>query len=366
MKMKLSYLWLILLLGSSLPGTVVAVEDPWPLFHRADRLLHGTVVQRIEGERDRLYLVATDGGSAIQSLESWWLREPEGEGTEGIGALVGHRGVWLVAEANGGEFPEADATVLPGGLFPLRDPSLVGALEQLLDPACNPSVALDLMTAADPICRRIAIGWWQAHGPDLQEQQVQKIRDAFLADRDASVQRSWIELFLQKSWLLKSNGMADLIPHSDDPAVSMLALQYLQSHGTVRQKARLVSAWPSTDLSGKKRLAIAYRTLAIREAGPWLLQGVTSNDPILSRICIESMGAAGLVDCQETYRSLLHSTSNEIRIASLRGLARSSAPGAWQMISETIASLEASDPILPLATQLQKHPWKFLRTRGKH
>ena len=120
---------LLVIAGCCLNGLpAVAAEDPWPLFSHSDHVLHGTVVEIIEGERDRLYRIAIDPGTGSAGPESWWLREPEGEGTEGIGALPGHRGAWLVADYAGGEFPAADATLLPGGLFPIQDPSVLPAV----------------------------------------------------------------------------------------------------------------------------------------------------------------------------------------------------------------------------------------------
>ncbi|MEE2858075.1 MAG: HEAT repeat domain-containing protein [Planctomycetota bacterium] len=350
------------LYGLPAPGA----EDPWPLFSHSDHILHGTVVEIIEGERDRLYRITIDPGTGTVGQESWWLREPEGEGTEGIGALPGHRGAWLVAYHAGGEFPAADATVLPGGLFSIQDPSVLPALEQLMEPDVDPAIPLTLLGAIDATVRRIAIGWWRVRGPEPDARQFKVISNAFGQEVDTATQRSWLELFLQRGWRFEPTGLADLVPHSKDPAVSMLTLQYLKTHGTPRHFARLVSAWPAANAAAKKRLAVAYRNLGIEEASPWLLQGIASNDPSLRLHCIESLGLSEAAPCRSAIYSLLHSTSDEIRAAALCGLARSRHPGAWQLLDTTISNLAKSDPLLPLATALRKHPWKVLKTRGTH
>ncbi|MGE4613826.1 MAG: HEAT repeat domain-containing protein [Planctomycetota bacterium] len=358
---------LLVIAGCCLHGLpAVAAEDPWPLFSNSDHVLHGTVVEIIEGERDRLYRIAIDPGTGSAGPESWWLREPEGEGTEGIGALPGHRGAWLVADYAGGEFPAADATLLPGGLFSIQDPSVLPALQQLLEPDVDPAIPLALLEATDATVRRIAIGWWRVRGPEPDARQFKFISNAFGRETDAATQRSWLELFLQHGWRFEPTGLADLVPHSKDPAVSMLTLQYLKIHGTPRHFARLVSAWPAADSAAKIRLAIAYRDLGIEEASPWLLQGITADDPTLRRHCMESLGISDTAPCRSAIHSLLHSTSDEIRTAALYGLARSRNPWAWQLLDITISNLSGSDPLLPLATALRKHPWKVLSTRGTH
>ncbi|MDE0959542.1 MAG: HEAT repeat domain-containing protein [Planctomycetota bacterium] len=358
------YKIMLLLIGSHLLGLpLLGAEDPWLLFRRCDQVLHGTVVELIGGERDRLYHITTDD-QRNASRQSWWLREPEGEGAEGIGALTGQRGMWMVVAEVEGEFSTADATVLPGGYLQVKDTSVLQPLQQLLQADCDPSIALTLMSATDDVVRQIAIGWWRTHGPDPDAHQAQNIESAFGRESAPAVQRSFLELYLQRNLHFAEPGLADLIPRSQDPAVAMLTTQYLKSHGTVRQRARLVSAWPGSDLTGKKRLAQAYRILSIVEASPWLLQGVTSEHPSLRWRCIESLASCIPDESRNILQSLMLSTNQEIRTATMFGLARSRVPGAWQLLRQTIDNFDESDPLLPLATQLRKHPWKVLKSRG--
>ncbi len=339
---------MILIVSSQLLGpSLLGAEDPWLLFRRSDQVLHGTVVELLGGERDRLYHITTDR-QPVAGRDSWWLREPEGEGTEGIGALIGQRGAWLVVADVYGEFSTADATVLPGGYLQVKDSSVLQSLQQLLQEKADPAIALALMEASDEVVRRIAIGWWRTHGPDPDAHQSMIIDSAFGRESAPAVQRSFLELYLQKKWLFAAPGIADLIPH----------------RGTVRQKARLVTAWPASDLTGKKRLAQAYRILSLEEASPWLLQGVTSEHPSLRWNCIESLASCIQMESRSTLQSLLLSTNDQIRTATMFGLARSRTPGAWQLLRETIDQLDTTDPLLPLATQLRKHPWKVLKSRG--
>ncbi len=355
---------MILIVSSQLLGpSLLGAEDPWLLFRRSDQVLHGTVVELLGGERDRLYHITTDR-QPVAGRDSWWLREPEGEGTEGIGALIGQRGAWLVVADVDGEFSTADATVLPGGYLQVKDSSVLQPLQQLLQGKTDPAIALALMEASDEVVRRIAIGWWCTHGPDPDAHQSKLIDSAFGRESAPAVQRSFLELYLQKKWLFAAPGIADLIPHSQDPAVAMLTIEYLKNRGTVRQKARLVTAWPASDLTGKKRLAQAYRILSLEEASPWLLQGVTSEHPSLRWNCIESLASCIQMESRSTLQSLLLSTNDQIRTATMFGLARSRTPGAWQLLRETIDQLDTTDPLLPLATQLRKHPWKVLKSRG--
>ncbi|MAW77133.1 MAG: hypothetical protein CMJ95_07060 [Planctomycetes bacterium] len=349
-------------------GQVVqGIDDPWILFDRSDHVLHGTVIQVVEGERDRLYQITSENEQSFgsHSSSSWWLREPEGASTEGIGAAIGFSGAWLVADAIGGEFPDADATVLPGGLLPVLHSSDTVELVRLKTEEHPAEVALQLIQSKTPVIRRIAIGWWRTTNVEPETEQQEAIDWAFGGETNPSVQKSWLELYLQRGWIFENSGLADLIPFAEDPAVSMLATAYLQERGTVRQRARLVSAWPSANLEAKKRLAIAYRKLAIAEAGPWLLQGITSVEPSLKFICIESLGGTGADDIEDTFSALLHSTSAKIRASALRGLAQNRTPGSWQLLNETIASMESTDPLREMAISLKKHPWKLLKTRGR-
>ena len=347
-------------------GFIQGNDDPWLLFDHADYLIHGTVIQVIEGERDRLYQITTEQEASLDSVPvSWWLREPEGAGVEGIGASIGTRGAWLVANAVGGEFPAADATVLPGGLLRVSSPQGAADLLLLKDQEVDSAIVLEMIHAQDAVIRRIAIGWWRTSNREPDNEQFTELSSAFGYESDPSVQRSWLETYLQCGWNFDGSGLADLIPFSTDAAVSMLASDYIKDRGTLRQKARLVSAWPGADLEGKKRLAIAYRQLSISEASPWLLQGITSIEPSLRSVCIESLGATAGNHLESTFSALLYSTNDETRACALRGLARNSTAGSWQLLIETIESMQPSDPLLPLAIALKKHPWKILQTKRR-
>ena len=350
----------ILLGGGWLQGS----DDPWLLFERADHLVHGSVIQVIEGERDRLYQITTEQEGSPGSIPAtWWLTEPEGVGIEGIGAAIGTRGTWLVANAVGGEFPAADATVLPGGL--LRVSSHLGSADLLLlkNEELTPDQVLQLAQSDDAVIRRIAIGWWRTSNTEPLPELLEEISAAFGSESNPMVQRSWLETYLQRGWDFDGTGLANLVPFSQDPAVAMLASHYIKNRGTPRQRARLVSTWPTADLEGKKRLAIAYRELSISEASPWLLQGITSPEPTLRSACIEALGGAGGLDLESTFAALLHSTSNSTRASALRGLARNGTAGSWQLLTETIDSMPPTDPLRPMAIALKKHPWKVLQTK---
>ena len=347
-------------------GFIHGNDDPWLLFDHADHLIHGTVIQVVEGERDRLYQIATEQEASLDSgPASWWLREPEGAGGEGIGASIGTRGAWLVANVVGGEFPAADATVMPGGLLRVSSPQGAADLLLLKNQEVDSAIVLELIHSQDAVIRRIAIGWWRTSNTEPLAKQFAEISSAFGHESDPAVQRSWLETYLQRGWTFDGSGLADLIPFSTDAAVSMLTSEYIKDRGTLRQRARLVSAWPGADLEAKKRLAIAYRQLRISEASPWLLQGITSSEPSLRSICIESLGAAAGNHLESTFSALLHSTSDETRACALRGLARNRTPGSWQLLIETIESMQPTDPLRPLAIALKKHPWKILQTKRR-
>jgi hypothetical protein len=347
-------------------GFIHGNDDPWLLFDHADHLIHGTVIQVVEGERDRLYQIATEQEASLDSgPASWWLREPEGAGVEGIGASIGTRGAWLVANVVGGEFPAADATVMPGGLLRVSSPQGAADLLLLKNQEVDSAIVLELIHSQDAVIRRIAIGWWRTSNTEPLAKQFAEISSAFGHESDPAVQRSWLETYLQRGWTFDGSGLADLIPFSTDAAVSMLTSEYIKDRGTLRQRARLVSAWPGADLEAKKRLAIAYRQLRISEASPWLLQGITSSEPSLRSVCIESLGAAAGNHLESTFSALLHSTSDETRACALRGLARNRTPGSWQLLIETIESMQPTDPLRPLAIALKKHPWKILQTKRR-
>ncbi len=342
---------------------VQGIDDPWMLFDRADHILHGTVIQVVEGERDRLYQIASQEGPSFDS-SSWWLREPEGASTEGIGAQIGSRGAWLVAQAVGGEFPSADATVLPGGLLPILDPGDCKKLLALKTDPDSAQLSLQLIQSRNSVVRQIAIGWWRYNNSDLEVEQKTAIDWAFGGETHPAVQRAWLELYLQRDWIFSDSGLADLIPFAEDPTVSMLATEYLRDRGTARQKARLISSWPAADLKARKRLAYSYKQLELAEAGPWLLQGITASDSSLKFLCIDALAATGGADLAGTYSALLHSTSTEIQAAALRGLAQCQTAGSWQLLNETIDSLQPANPLRQLAISLKKHPWKVLQSRG--
>lgn len=341
------------------------IDDPWILFDRADHLLHGTVIQVIEGERDRLYHITIETEQSLDSVStSWWLREPEGASTEGIGATIGSRGAWLVAETVGGEFPTADATVLPGGLLRIAQPADSAQLLRLKKETDCTEITLQLIQSKNPVVRQIAIGWWRSNNPEPEADHKSAIDWAFGSEINPGVQRSWLELYLQRGWTFNDSGLADLVPFSEDPTVAMLVTDYLHDRGTARQKARLISSWPAADLEGKKRLAGSYKKLGLVEAHPWLLQGITASDQSLKYCCIEALGAIGGVNLSGTYSALLHSTSIEIQAAALRGLAQNRTAGSWHLMNQTIDSLQPADPLRQLAVSLKKHPWKILKTRG--
>ncbi len=340
------------------------VDDPWPLFDRADHVLYGTVVEVLEGERDRLYQINTDQEEGLDSPSStWWLREPEGAGTEGIGANIGNRGAWLVANVVGGEFPAANATILPGGFLSIDNRHDTTKLMKLKTGSTPETTALNLIHSQNQVIKRIAIGWLRTSSIEPEADQMELIQWAFGREYDTAVQRSWLELFLQKQWTFSDPGLADLIPFSTDPAVSMLAQQYLKQNGTIRQRARLVSAWPTADLEAKKRLAIAYRKLSVVEASPWLLQGITAANTTLRALCIESIGGIGGIHLENTYTSLLRSTDQQTRASALRGLARNQTIGSWQLLNQAISEMDTNDPLKAMAIALKRHPWKTLSKR---
>lgn len=358
--------FLILVLSCFTGQLAQAIDDPWIYFNRAEYVLHGTVIQVVEGERDRLYqITSAEDLSFASNLNSWWLREPEGESTEAIGAVVGSRGAWLVANAVGGEFPLADATVLPGGLLSTLRPEDCMQLMRLKIESDRTNITLELMQSENPVVRQIAIGWWRDTEINPETNQQVIIESLFGNELDPRVQRSWLELYLQRGWTFEDTGLADLVPLAEDPTVSMLATDYIKERGTLRQKARLVSAWPSSDTEGKKRLLASYRQLALLEASPWILQGITSTDTGLKLACIEALGATGGIQLPETYTALLNSADIEIRTAALRGLAQNQTAGAWGLLNQTIDSLHSTDPLRQFATTLKKHPWKILKTRGR-
>ena len=87
--------------------TLFANDDPWLLFRHAQSVVAGEVTEILQEERDLLYHLAADTpGNLLSGSSVIWWREPEGAGTEGIGAQTGTRGAWLVAAESDDLYPK--------------------------------------------------------------------------------------------------------------------------------------------------------------------------------------------------------------------------------------------------------------------
>ncbi len=340
-----------------LASPVLANDDPWLLFRHAESVVAGEVTEILQEERDLLYHLTelTPGNLETGSTVYWW-REPEGAGTEGIGAQTGTRGAWFVATESDELYPIHVATLLPRGFLPMNDFSQVEDLQKLLQQNAQPDSALKLMLSADSEVRRVAIGWWNRSDLEITEAQRAAIEHLFASETDPGCQRSYLSLYLQRGWLFSGAGISELIPHSPDGTVGWLTLRYLEKNANPGQRARLISSWLVSDDAGKEKLAMAFRDLKMREAHPWLLKEISTSDGTLRFLCIEALAATGSVKTEATIQSLLQSNCDQTRIAVLRGLAKSNSTRGFQILKAEISKMKPDDPLILKAHSLSKNP----------
>lgn len=338
-------------------NALLANDDPWLLFRNAQSVVAGEVTQILQEERDLLYHLtgATPGNLNEGSTVIWW-REPEGAGTEGIGAQTGTRGAWLVATETDELFPVQVATLLPRGFLRMNDLSQVKDLNLLLDEIPQPEAALRLLHSPDTAIRRVAIGWWSRSGLNITDEQRTEIEHVFSHEADPGCQRSFLNLYLQNKWIYTGAGISELIPYSEDGTVSWLTLRYLEKHGNTRQRARLISAWIVSNDTEKEKIALAFRDLKMREAHPWLLKEIAENGGRLRLTCIEVLAATGDSTSENVIQSLLESDCNSTRTAVMKGLARSNNARGFKILNSAFQKLHVNDPIFQRAQSLKKSP----------
>ncbi|OUU22742.1 MAG: hypothetical protein CBC13_07220 [Planctomycetia bacterium TMED53] len=339
--------------------TAISNDDPWLLFRHASSVVAGEVTEVLQEERDLLYHLTdlTPGNLETGSSVHWW-REPEGAGTEGIGAQTGTRGAWFVATDSDELFPIHVATLLPRGFLPMSDFSQIGDLQKLLLPQPHPEAALRLLQSPDSEVRRVAIGWWNRSDLQITAEQQSILEENFSGEADPGCQRSYLSLYLQRGWTYGGAGISELIPHSPDGTVSWLTLRYLEKKGDSRQRARLISSWLVSDAAGKAKLALAFRDLKMREAHPWLIREISQSAGQLKFICIEALAATGTEKTESTLTSLLNSNCHKTRLAVLKGLAKSSSSRGYQILNSKTLQMDPTDPLLNAAESLRKNPRK--------
>ena len=346
--------------------TLLANDDPWLLFRHAKHVVAGEVTEVLQEERDLLFHLTADtpGNLLSGSSVNWW-REPEGAGTEGIGAQTGTRGAWLVAAESDDLYPVHVATLLPRGFLRMNDFSQVDDLRLLLKKEPQYSAALRLIESPDRDVRRVAIGWWSRSDLEVTPDQQQFLEKHFSVEIDPSCQRSYLNLYLTRDWVFENAGIAELIPHSPDGTVSWMTLRYLEKSGNARQKARLISSWLSSDSAGKTKLAIAFRNLKMREAHPWLIQEISQSRGELRLQCIETLAATGDSKSEIVIQSLLKSTCGHTQEAVLKGLAKSNSMRGFEIFRQKLQEMENLDPLYEKARSLKSAPIGVNSRSGK-
>ena len=345
---------------------LLANDDPWLLFRHAQTVVAGEVTEILQEERDLLYhLTADTPGNLLSGSPVIWWREPEGAGTEGIGAQTGTRGAWLVAAESDDLYPIHVATLLPRGFFHMNDFSQLDDLRLLLKKEPQYAAALRLIESPDRDIRRIAIGWWSRTDLKVTADQQRILENKFSMEIDPACQRSWLNLYLSRDWKFEAAGLSELVPHSPDGTVSWLTLRYLEKSGTTRQRARLISSWLNTDTAGKAKLAIAFRKLNMRETHPWLIQEISTSRGELRLLCIETLAATGDSKSETVIESLLQSDCGRTREAVLRGLAKSNAPRGFEILRQKVQDMNERDPLYQRAKSLQSAPKRVQSFSGK-
>lgn len=346
--------------------TLLANDDPWLLFRHAQTVVAGEVTEILQEERDLLYhLTADTPGNLLSGSSVTWWREPEGAGTEGIGAQTGTRGAWLVAAESDDLYPIHVATLLPRGFFRMNDFRQIDDLRLLLKKEPQYAAALRLIDSPDRDIRRIAIGWWSRSDLQVTDDQRKFLEDQFSNEIDPACQRSWLNLYLSRDWKYEAAGLSELIPHSPDGTVSWLTLCYLKKSGTTRQKARLISSWLKTDNAGKAKLAIAFRNLNMREAHPWLIQEISVSSGELRLLCIETLAATGDSTAESVIETLLQSGCDHTREAVLSGLAKSNTPRGFEILRQKVQEMSDQDPLFQRARSLKSAPMGVRSSSGK-